>query len=155
MECMLVTPCGCWSCVISPARWSPATLVNWASVTEFASSRVLVVRFTTPATWCCRTRPGSFLCVVCLLLVPPPHRALVKLSHLGRNFAALVDLPPDVHPADGALDDLGEEAAHPVGFRLAHGELVFGLNQQHPGQSLGPQLQVRLVRRVQLVQGGQ
>src|SRR5215469_7368818 len=64
--------------------------------------------------------------------VPPPFRLLVQFPQFRRYLAGLVDLPPAVHAAERALGYLAEQGAHPVGLRLAHRELVVGLDEQHP-----------------------
>src|SRR5215831_7633044 len=71
--------------------------------------------------------------------VPPPFRLLIQFVYLWRHLPGLVNLPPDVHAAEGALGYLAEQAAHPVRLRLAHRELVLGLDEQDPRQPLRPQ----------------
>src|SRR5215469_8230331 len=59
--------------------------------------------------------------------VPPPFRQVIQFPYFRRYLPGLVDLPPGVHAAERALGDLAEQAAHPVGLRPTHRELVIGL----------------------------
>src|SRR5262249_26160007 len=103
-----------------------------------------------PAPWCCRTVARGPLHA---WLVPPPLGLLVQqLAEHVRHLAGVPELPPGVHAAERARDDLVNQAAHPAGLGDPHRELVLRLDEEEPGQPLSQRLEARLLGGVRGVQ---